>query len=634
MCKCYWARGSGRWLSTPLWMMSRVMKVIIYIMPPIPPMPPMPPGMPPAPPSAFSGISVMTHSAVHRREATPAASVRAVLTTLAGSMIPVAIMSTMASLAASKPTFKLSFSTTLLTMTLASSPAFVAICMRGCLSACLIISIPFFWSSLAGVRVFRTGRQRSRATPPPGTMPSSTAALVAFKASVTLSFFSFTSTSEEPPILRTATPLASLAILSWIFSFSYSEFVSSICSLNWSTRLETSAGLPPSFNIMVSSLVMVTSPTLPKSCNCTSSNLRVSPSVPKTMPPVEMAMSCRVFFLLSPKPGAFTAATWSPIFNLLMTRVLSASPSMSSAMMMRGLLCWLASSRAGMMAWMLEIFFSEKRTRESWYSTLAPLVLLIKYGEMYPLSNFMPSMMSISSYRVFPSLTVMTPSLPTLAIASAIKLPTAVSPLAEIVATCAISSGVVTGLARLLRLSHTASTATIKPRLISTGLEPWVTLSKPLHAIALAKTVAVVVPSPASSLVLLATSWTSLAPMFSNLSFNSTALATVTPSLVIFGPPQEDSITTFLPLGPIVTATASAKTFTPLNISARTSPPNLTSLAKPLLEREARCVGALMVWRKAMGTRAARARLYILKFSLVTVGTAESLVEVNQAIKA
>merc|ERR1719204_636298 len=203
-------------------------------------------------------------------------------------------------------------------------------------------------------------------------------------------------------------------------------------------------------------------------------------------------------------------------------------------MMMRGLLCWLASSRAGMMAWMLEIFFSEKRTRESWYSTLAPLVLLIKYGEIYPLSNFMPSIMSISSYRVFPSLTVMTPSLPTLAIASAIKLPTAVSPLAEIVATCAISSGVVTGLARLLRLSHTASTATIKPRLISTGLEPWVTLSKPFEAIALAKTVAVVVPSPASSLVLLATSWTSLAPMFSNLSFNSTALATVTPSLVIF----------------------------------------------------------------------------------------------------
>merc|ERR1719264_2527757 len=86
-----------------------------------------------------------------------------------------------------------------------------------------------------------------------------------------------------------------------------------------------------------------------------------------------------------------------------------------------------------------------------------------------------------------------------------------VSPFADIVATCAISSGVVTGLARLFRLSQTFSTAVMRPLLISTGLEPWVTLSKPLHAIALAKTVAVVVPSPASSLVLFATSWTSLA---------------------------------------------------------------------------------------------------------------------------
>ncbi|KAL3819836.1 hypothetical protein ACJIZ3_005741 [Penstemon smallii] len=40
----------------------------------------------------------------------------------------------------------------------------------------------------------------SSATPPPGTIPSSTAAFVAFKASVTLSFFSPTSASLAPPI--------------------------------------------------------------------------------------------------------------------------------------------------------------------------------------------------------------------------------------------------------------------------------------------------------------------------------------------------------------------------------------------------------------------------------------------------
>jgi len=71
--------------------------------------------------------------------------------------------------------------------------------------------------------------------------------------------------------------------------------------------------------------------------------------------------------------------------------------------------------------------------------------------------------------------------------------------------------------------------------------------------IALANTVAVVVPSPASSFVLLATYLTKLAPIFSILFENSIALATVTPSLVIFGAPNDYSITTFLPFGPKVT---------------------------------------------------------------------------------
>ena len=50
-----------------------------------------------------------------------------------------------------------------------------------------------------------------------------------------------------------------------------------------------------------------------------------------------------------------------------------------------------------------------------------------------------------------------------------------------------------------------------------------------------ASTVAVVVPSPATSLVLLATSRTIWAPMFSNGSSSSISLATVTPSLVMVG---------------------------------------------------------------------------------------------------
>ena len=81
-----------------------------------------------------------------------------------------------------------------------------------------------------------------------------------------------------------------------------------------------------------------------------------------------------------------------------------------------------------------------------------------------------------------------------------------------------------------------------------------------------ASTVAVVVPSPATSEVLLATSLTIWAPMFSNLSSSSISLATVTPSLVTFGAPKDFSMTTLRPLGPRVTVTASASTFTPFRV--------------------------------------------------------------------
>jgi hypothetical protein len=60
----------------------------------------------------------------------------------------------------------------------------------------------------------------SRATPPPGTMPSSTAARVALSASSTRSLRSLTSTSVAPPTRITATPPASLARRSCSFSLS------------------------------------------------------------------------------------------------------------------------------------------------------------------------------------------------------------------------------------------------------------------------------------------------------------------------------------------------------------------------------------------------------------------------------
>ena len=67
--------------------------------------------------------------------------------------------------------------------------------------------------------------------------------------------------------------------------------------------------------------------------------------------------------------------------------------------------------------------------------------------------------------------------------------------------------------------------------------------------------------------------------MFSNLSSHSISLAIVTPSLVISGVPYSLSKITFLPLGPRVTLTVSARVFIPLINPFLASSENLISLA-------------------------------------------------------
>ena len=93
----------------------------------------------------------------------------------------------------------------------------------------------------------------------------------------------------------------------------------------------------------------------------------------------------------------------------------------------------------------------------------------------------------------------MTPSLPTFCIASAIISPTWVSLLAEIVPTCAIAVSSSQGCAASFRVSTAAVTALSMPLLRSMGLNPAATDFRPSITIDWASTVAVVVPSPASS---------------------------------------------------------------------------------------------------------------------------------------
>ena len=170
---------------------------------------------------------------------------------------------------------------------------------------------------------------------------------------------------------------------------------------------------------------------------------------------------------------------------------------------------------------------------------------------------------------VLPSSTVITPSLPTRSRDWASSEPIDMSLLAEMAPTLATSSRLDTGLAIACNRSTAASTALSIPRRTAEGLLPAAIFRSPSLKIARARTVAVVVPSPARSLVFWATSTTSLAPMFSNRSSNSISLATVTPSLVTVGPPKLLSMITLRPVGPIVTATAFANFSTPASILAR-----------------------------------------------------------------
>ena len=191
----------------------------------------------------------------------------------------------------------------------------------------------------------------------------------------------------------------------------------------------------------------------------------------------------------------------------------------------------------------------------------------------------MPSTMSSSLFRPEPSSTVITPSLPTFSMASAMILPMLSSPLAEMVPTCAIDLPSAQGVDIFSSSATAAAAALSMPRLMSIGFIPAATDFRPSFTMACASTVAVVVPSPAVSEALEATSFTIWAPMFSNLSFSSISLATDTPSLVTVGAPKDLSRITLRPRGPRVAFTASESRFTPFSIFWRPASPNFTSLA-------------------------------------------------------
>jgi len=221
---------------------------------------------------------------------------------------------------------------------------------------------------------------RSRATPPPGTIPSATAARVALSASLIRSFFSFTWTSLAPPTFRTATPRESLASLCWSFSFSYSDVTFFICSLICSHLSSTFSLEPPPSSMRVSSWVIETCLAEPRCEILIFSSLCPSSSV-MNVAPVRAAMSCIISFLFSPNSGALVAVTWRPR-SLFKIRVVRASPSTFSAMMTNGLCSLWASSRTGISDCGVLIFLSVTRISALSKVHVCVLTSVMKYLEM------------------------------------------------------------------------------------------------------------------------------------------------------------------------------------------------------------------------------------------------------------
>src|SRR5215468_8361474 len=107
-----------------------------------------------------------------------------------------------------------------------------------------------------------------------------------------------------------------------------------------------SAFLPAPLTIVVLSLSIITFLARPSILTVTFSSL-MPRSAETIVPPVRIAMSSSIALRRSPKPGAFTAAALRPPRSLLTTRVASASPSMSSAMISNGLLACPTASNSG-----------------------------------------------------------------------------------------------------------------------------------------------------------------------------------------------------------------------------------------------------------------------------------------------
>jgi len=232
----------------------------------------------------------------------------------------------------------------------------------------------------------------SRAIPPPGTIPSFKAALVAYIASSTLSFFSFNSTLELAPTriiptepLSIASLCSNLRFINWFFSFFMLFLTDSTLSVRSS---------PIS---LVVSTVFLSSVTENLASPSTSGWIR-SKSSPNssliTLAPVKKAKSSIVSSFVGPKPGGFIIFTLILPFTLFIKSA-DFTCCDTCATISNDLFFFITCSST--LCIFLILGISPETIKISGFSSshLFLSVFVAKWGDVKPLSSWTPSTMSV-----------------------------------------------------------------------------------------------------------------------------------------------------------------------------------------------------------------------------------------------
>ena len=341
-------------------------------------MPPMPPPPPCIGEDSFFGCSATMASVVTSRPATDAASCSAVRTTLVGSMMPAATMSTYGSFWASKPNVSDLFSATLLTTIEPSAPAFSAIWRIGAferaqhdVDAGLDVGVV----RLQLLDRLLGAEQRDAAAGNDALLDRRTGGIERVVDAVLplldLDLGRAADADDRDAAGELRQPLLQLLLVvvrGRLLDLRLDLADAGLDLLLLAGAVDDGGGLlgrsSPSWRGRASPSVTFSS-LMPRSSEM-------------SWPPVRTAMSSSIALRRSPKPGAFTAATLRPPRSLLTTSVASASPSTSSEMISSGLPAWTTVSRMGRSAWRLESFFSWRRMYGSSSSAIIFSALVMK----------------------------------------------------------------------------------------------------------------------------------------------------------------------------------------------------------------------------------------------------------------